>query len=287
MKYGPHGGGHGHPDKLNFVLYANGQIAAPDPGTARYGVPIQGGWYRTTLAHNTLVVDETSQKSAEGECLAFGSDGGVDYAVARAGDIYDGVSFVRSVALIEDKAVLFIDQIRCEDERTLDIAYHNRGAWDTLPDGTDWIPPDKPGYEYLRSATVREVEEGIDLFVGAGETHRKSISLMAGEPTQVITTTGLERHAEDRVPMVIFRRHAKETAFVWCVGLDGEAAQLRSLSIRDSNGDPVSSAVATSVQIEAVNGQKWVIIANPDQLSLNIGLPDGTDHQVEEVFGVR
>ena len=61
LKYGPHGGGHGHPDKLNFVLYARGQVLALDPGMARYGVLIHGGWYRTTLVHNTLVVDETNQ----------------------------------------------------------------------------------------------------------------------------------------------------------------------------------------------------------------------------------
>ncbi len=71
LKYGPHGGGHGHPDKLNFVLYSRGQILGVDPGTAAYGVPIQNEWYKSTLAHNTLVVDEENQKPAEGKSLAF------------------------------------------------------------------------------------------------------------------------------------------------------------------------------------------------------------------------
>ena len=30
MKYGPHGGGHGHPDKLSFVLYSQGQVIDED-----------------------------------------------------------------------------------------------------------------------------------------------------------------------------------------------------------------------------------------------------------------
>ncbi|MCY3017883.1 MAG: heparinase II/III family protein, partial [Planctomycetota bacterium] len=100
MKYGPHGGGHGHPDKLNFVLYALGQIVAPDPGTANYGVPIQAGWYRTTPAHNTLTVDEDSQKPAEGKCEAFVATEGFSAVMAEAGAIYPGVSFRRTMALV-------------------------------------------------------------------------------------------------------------------------------------------------------------------------------------------
>jgi len=33
MKFGPHGGAHGHFDKLNFVLFSHGQTLAVDPGT--------------------------------------------------------------------------------------------------------------------------------------------------------------------------------------------------------------------------------------------------------------
>ena len=287
MKYGPHGGGHGHPDKLNFVLYSRGQIIASDPGTARYGVPIQKGWYRTTLAHNTLIVDETSQDPAEGKCLAFGSENGVDYVVTEAGPIYDGVRFTRSVALMDDKLVIFIDQIRCDRERLLDIAYHSQGTWDALPEGENWTPPDKPGYEYLRDATVREIEEGMGLFVSAGKNHRTAISLAANKPIQVITASGVGEHAADRVPVVIFRRQAKETAFVWCVALDGRQMQIRLLPVRDSSGDPISSAVAVAVQVEAVDREERILVVNPDQLSLNIKLPDGVERRVEKTLAVE
>ena len=30
--YGPHGGSHGHPDKLSFILFANGNHWSPDAG---------------------------------------------------------------------------------------------------------------------------------------------------------------------------------------------------------------------------------------------------------------
>jgi hypothetical protein len=127
IDYGPHGGGHGHPDKLGFVLYGFGNVLAPDPGTANYGVPIQADWFRTTIAHNTLTVNETSQKPAEGKCLAFINDKDFDAVLCYAGNIYDGVSFYRTVGLFEGKLLVFIDIIESKTNNILDIAFHHTG----------------------------------------------------------------------------------------------------------------------------------------------------------------
>lgn len=284
LKYGPHGGGHGHPDKLNFVLYARGQVIASDPGTARYGVPIQRGWYRTTLAHNTLVVDEGSQRPTEGKCIAFGSEKGMDYVIAEAGDIYDGVRFIRTAALLDENLILFVDQIRCDREWVLDLVYHNRGTWAKMMDGTPWMPPDKPGYRYLRDATVREVEGGIELKVGMEDELETLITLVGGDRTEVITATGVGAHVEDRVPMVIFRRRAKGTTYVWSVALDGRRTQVERLPVRDSNGDPVPSELAMAIQVKRADGRKHLLIVNPERLQLNVQLPDGVELRVEEPF---
>jgi len=135
LKYGPHGGGHGHPDKLNFVLYSRGEIVAPDPGTAKYGVPVQKEWYRTTLAHNTLVVDERSQAEATGSCLGFVAGKRISAVWADAGPIYSGVKFQRAVALFGDDVLLFLDGIVSNTSHTFDIAYHNRGKFAEAPEG--------------------------------------------------------------------------------------------------------------------------------------------------------
>lgn len=216
-KYGPYGGGHGHPDKLSFVLYSKKQALGIDPGLARYGAPIHQGWYRQTIAHNTLVVDETSQKAVDGELIEFSSAGGADFIAADAGPIYDGVRFTRKIEMRDEKHIVITDHITCDTERTLDIAYHQRGAWEKLPEGTPWTPPDKPGYKYMKDATTRSTGKGISLTVKALEVGPVSITLEAGDPTEVITTTGVGAHVNDRVPMVIFRRKAKETTFVWSI----------------------------------------------------------------------
>lgn len=287
LKYGPHGGGHGHPDKLNFVLYTRGQVVASDPGTARYGLPIQKGWYRTTLAHNTLTVDETSQKPSEGKYIAFGNEGGVDFAIADAGDIYDGVRFVRTVALLNENLLVFIDGICCDHERLLDVVYHNRGVWDTLPDGTVWTPPDKNGYCYLRDATVRQMSESSALTVRMRDDWNIVITLAGGEPTEIITGTGVGAHVEDRVPVALFRRHAKETVLAWCVALDGASVQIELLSVRDANGNALPQSIATAFQVITADGRVSHFVTNPEQRSLRVQFPDGSEWRTDTVFAVR
>ncbi|HEX3815570.1 MAG TPA: heparinase II/III family protein [Mycobacteriales bacterium] len=71
VKYGPHGGGHGHPDKLQLDLSAFGVRTAPDAGSPAYNSPLQGPWFRQTLSHNTVLLGEESQPEAEGRLLRY------------------------------------------------------------------------------------------------------------------------------------------------------------------------------------------------------------------------
>ena len=71
LKYGPHGGGHGHPDKLQLDLHAYGVRLAPDAGSPAYNSPLQGPWFRQTLSHSTVLLAEESQPEAEGRLLAY------------------------------------------------------------------------------------------------------------------------------------------------------------------------------------------------------------------------
>ena len=89
------------------------------------------------------------------------------------------------------------------------------------------------------------------------------------------------------VPMVIFRRKAKEMTLAWCVALSGKPAQIEYLPVRDSSGNVISSEVATAIQIESADGKKRTLIVNPDGLLLNVELPDGAKLQSDEIFKVQ
>lgn len=280
MKYGPHGGGHGHPDKLSFVLCARGQVMGVDPGTARYGLPVQSGWYRTTIAHNTLTIDEESQKPAEGRSIAFGTENGVDYAVCDAGPIHDGVEFTRTAALLDQNLIVFIDQIKADEEHTFDLAYHQAGVWKGLPRGKTWTPPAKQGYSYLKDATVRTTDNGIALGAEAPNGSSISIGMAGGEPVEVITATGAGRNIADRVPVVIFRTHGRQTALVWFISLDGRPARIERLGVE-------GGVDATAVSVTNADGKTWNLVANPEKRSVRVSLLDGSEWKVDSAFAVR
>jgi len=222
LKYGPHGGGHGHPDKNNFVLYSRGQVLFPDPGSRPYGSPLHGEWNRVTLAHNTLVVDEKSQRPATGKVLAFGSDHGVDYAMTDAGDIYDGVRFVRTAVLLNENLVLFVDQVQADKPHTFDLAIHYTGKW-TKPAGGEKVQlPGTQGYQHLQDVGALTTRDGATLLLD-----NAAIVLAGNEKTQVITATGIGQSTEDRVPVAIFRRMSLQATYAWAASLDGTPVKLK------------------------------------------------------------
>jgi oligo-alginate lyase len=281
LKYGPHGGGHGHPDKLNFVLYGMGTVIAPDPGTANYGVPIQGGWFRTTLAHNTLTLDETSQRAAEGRCEAFIATNGFSAVMAEAGAIAEGVKFYRTLALIGDNLLvgldqvrstlaligdnllMGLDQVRSAKPHKLDLAYHNRGKLPELPGATVFQSPARPGYSYLRDTQTLTSTEGLRLGFEMAEGKRVRWAMAPGEQTTFIAGTGVGRHTEDRVPIVIARREANATAYLWCVALGGDnpAPELRAETVVPADGGSPEPAERSAVRV-IFGGNTYVVTAN-------------------------
>ena len=280
MKYGPHGGGHGHPDKLNFVLYGLGQVIAPDPGTANYGVPIQAGWFRTTIAHNTLTVDEKSQQPAEGKCLAFIATNGFSAIMAEAGKIYEGVKFVRTVALVGTQLVLFVDQIESDGSHLYDVAYHNRGRL-ALSAAHTFEPPDKPGYSYLRDTRSETSASPLRLKFDLEQEKQVWWGLAGSEPTTIITGTGVGRHTEDRVPLVIARREGKATTFLWWLYLGGEGGrlELESVEVKGPDGSRPRASRVAAARMRTASGTH-ILLANPGGTPVSVG-----DVQVEGKIG--
>lgn len=287
LKYGPHGGGHGHPDKNSFILYARGGVVAPDVGTHAYGSPLHMGWDKTTLAHNTLVVDEQSQAPATGKCLAFGSEQGVDFSVTDAGPIYSGVRFIRSVAILTPDVIAVVDQIDADAPHTFDLAYHQIGTWESLPAGKTWSSHAGAGYKYFADASAHAIASGsLNLKTRIHDDWAPSISLVETSPTEIITGYGIWKTTEDKVPMLLQRRRAQRTAFVWAVSLDGAPVKLRVTPVSETGGQSLNESQA--VQVQVTSGEhSWLLLANPQRKNINATFSDGSHWQTDAVFAVH
>jgi hypothetical protein len=83
LDYGHHGGGHGHPDRLNVLLAHGKRRILDDMGTGSYLVPSLH-WYRSTLAHNAPLVNGHSQPRTSGTLLAYDERDDLGWVCATA-----------------------------------------------------------------------------------------------------------------------------------------------------------------------------------------------------------
>lgn len=151
MKYAKHGMGHGHFDRLSFLLYDGEREVIQDYGAARW-VNIEhkdgGGylkenhsWAKQTIAHNTLVIDRQSQhlgkvKQADqthGEPYLFHTDNpDCQLVSARETHAYEGVALHRTMALmtvpeLESPLVLDVYKVQAETAHEYMLPFYYQG----------------------------------------------------------------------------------------------------------------------------------------------------------------
>lgn len=150
LDFGPHGGWHGHYDKLSLVLWGHGRMLAEDPGCIAYGNPCHHEWYKATISHNTVMVDGESQREATGSLLAFAADSNASIASFDAGPVYAGVRLQRHLALVDD-LVLDLVSVRCDRSRDITWLFHARDRRDAAMSGTPLPePPPLAGAKWAR-----------------------------------------------------------------------------------------------------------------------------------------
>lgn len=139
MKYTAQGFGHGHFDKLGFLLYDQGKEIIQDYGSARfvnveqkYGgryLPENDSWAKQTVAHNTVTVDGRShyggvykvaqQNHADRHFFSI-SDPDIQVMSGKADGVYQGVSMQRTMAMVRDTTMpkpIIIDVFRIDSKQ--------------------------------------------------------------------------------------------------------------------------------------------------------------------------
>ncbi len=151
LECGSYGGGHGHPDRLNLLLHADGEYWLPDWGTGSY-VSRDLFWYRSTLAHNAPRLDEVSQPLEDAVCENFEQSGSWAWARGRFGDC------TRSVIAGPDY-VLDVLELSAAEDHELELPLHLAGNAEVRPQGA-WEPAQLSD-EFVRGAErFRSESEG-------------------------------------------------------------------------------------------------------------------------------
>ncbi len=99
---GPHGGSHGHRDKLALYLYGERGAWQPAPGVPPYGSRLRAEHYATTAAHPTFRVDGLDQAECAGEVLAWHVGPESASATVAADDAFPGVRARRHLVMTDD-----------------------------------------------------------------------------------------------------------------------------------------------------------------------------------------
>ncbi|MBI4873479.1 MAG: heparinase II/III family protein, partial [Acidobacteria bacterium] len=213
LRFGAHGGGHGHPDKLNLVTFGGGRNLGLDPGSINYGVPLHAQWYRSTIAHNTVAVDQRPQSNADGELLDWVLKDGATTIAGAASKAYPGVSLKRTVTL---SAGRLEDRFECasDSEHTYDWAFHVPGK---LTSSLKLEPKEGPlgqenGYQHITRVASAKAD-GAWWVRWEGDGAALTLRFEAAPGTEVFTGLGPGRDPRDQVPVVVVRRHAAKTTF--------------------------------------------------------------------------
>jgi hypothetical protein len=157
INHGPSGGGHTHNDLLSFELYAYGRALAVDAGIGRtYDDPMYVRWYKSSRAHNMVVVDEENmeREGRAAENLLWSQLPSVEYfAGEHEGYRLSGVRHRRHIAFVKPSYWFVLDELEAAlDGSQLSTFFHTPevlmnagGGFQTFKEPGLFILPATPG----------------------------------------------------------------------------------------------------------------------------------------------
>lgn len=239
LDYGPHGGGHGHFDKLNLMLYANEREWLLDPGRLTYSHKEYKTWVKETAAHNTVTLGGKTQAPHEGKLLWLTHGDTWAATAAESTSAYSGATLRRYQAL-SDLALVDVFEVKAPAKTQIDLLTHavaDRvapiGKWNA---GAPVTPGEGSGYQHLTEATGR---------TSSGDSHwefvagtQRLVTWLVGDPgEQLINCVGIGYHTSQKTPTLIRRRNASETRFICVYDLSGDGSYIRGIKSQINDGN--------------------------------------------------
>ncbi|WP_411817451.1 heparinase II/III family protein [Hyphococcus sp. DH-69] len=299
--------GHGHFDKLGLLVYDAGHEIIRDYGAARFVnveakfgghyLPENNSFAKQTIAHNALVVDETSHfngSTNEGnqyapELGAFFTSDSLQATTAAITTVYDDVELRRTVAMIKDAAFakpVIVDVVEglSDSQHQYDLPFYYNGQlvetnFDIEADPTSRRPlGGENGYQHLWHVGESGVVNDMAQITWLLDRKFYSVTSSVPENTKVIVA---EIGANDpnfnlrREPAFIFRTQSDEgVSFASVIEPHGEYNPTVEYTVNSHSTvksvDHYKSDSASVVMIESKAGQK-----------VGLGIGRGSDDTIE------
>ena len=247
FKYGAHGMEHGHFDKLHFTFYDQSREVITDYGYCRWinVEPKFGGRYlpenrsyaMQTVAHNTIVVDESSHFGGDYEraeasgCRErfYEFNDSVKVVSAEANECYDGVKMQRTIFLMNlslYKYPIIVDIFRVYSERMhkYDYVLHHNGQIIEVnvkfkPNTTKLVPVGVNfGYQHIWDLGRGRITSDTVIRVTWLDGQRYYSFLSSGSEGDELILGKIGANDPNfnlrHEPLIILRRFARSTVFV-------------------------------------------------------------------------
>lgn len=231
--FGPHSAGHRSPGTLHLDIHAHGKRVTHAPHLFRdgYGDPRHLTWVRTTIAHNTVTVDEASMfpydfeteslweydrwRDTISESRVEALQTGGDFKAVRVTneDVYAGVTLDRAV-ILTGLYLVDVYRVTSEAEHQYDWAAHVHGEYPRVNGATNAALGDRRGYRHLTDAWAHPATQGAVrlpvVFPGfAGET---TLHLDPAASARLIIAK--DPPPDERTPIGDFEKPAPRTAWI-------------------------------------------------------------------------
>jgi len=303
LKYTGQGLSHGHYDKLSFSLYENGDEVLQDYGLARF-VNIEqkngGGylkenktWAKQTIAHNTVVQNETSHFNGDFETgsknhadkfLFDASNPDVQIVSATENYAYPGTKFHRTMLMIKEDSlkkpfIVDVFKVTSESENQYDLPFHYLGqiidtSFETeAPKALNTVGT-KNGYQHLwKEAEAKANSESIQLTWLNNKTFYSITSATNADDRVILARLGANdpKFNLRRDPSLIIRKsNVKETVFASVIESHGSYNPVTekatsAYSEFASVAVLLNSDAYTAIQLEYRSGKtKLLILSNTD-----------------------
>ncbi len=262
FKYASQGMGHGHFDRLNINLFDKGNEILQDYGSARfigieqkYGgryLPENTAYAAQTIAHNTIVVDETShfngnsdlgEKSHANKLFSDISNPSVLVVAAKEESAYKNIGLQRTVYMLQlpegKKIVVDIFNATSSHEHQYDLPFQFNGQFInpsfkyTAETKKQETLGSQNGYQFIwKEAEATVADTTVQFTFLNSNTYYTVSSLVQGAAQIFFTRSGASDPNFNlrREPAFIIRKKGKDQSFVNVIEIHGKYDPIKEFS---------------------------------------------------------